>query len=136
MDNFFLSLRQIFLNIEKILVKISEEQAYMRCLIVFLHIFEIEVSNFYWPVTWEIWQSKIPIKFISTFWSNDITPYKSFSIFHPLFTIWVQSGKFICLFIELNLKIRFNFLARLCFYVIWLVKCLKIRKLKIKIMSI
>ena len=47
MDNFFLSLRQIFLNIEKILVKISEEQAYMRCLIVFLHIFEIEVSNFY-----------------------------------------------------------------------------------------
>ena len=37
----------MFLNIEKVFQKISEEQSKMHCLIVFLHSFEIEVSNFY-----------------------------------------------------------------------------------------
>ena len=47
MGNFFWVPGKIFLNIEKVLVKISEEQIYMHCLIVFLHICEIKVSSFY-----------------------------------------------------------------------------------------
>ena len=38
---------KMFLNIEKVLVKISEEQPYMQYPIIFLVIFEIKVSNFY-----------------------------------------------------------------------------------------
>ena len=38
---------KMFLRIEKVLEKISEEQPYMHCIIVFLHIFEIKVSHFY-----------------------------------------------------------------------------------------
>ena len=34
----------------------------------------------------------------------------------------IQSAIFICLFIELDLKIRFDFCARLCFNAIWFVK--------------
>ena len=50
--------------------------------------------------------------------------------------MWVQSGIFICPIIVLNLNISFNFCARLGFNVIWFVKCMKIRKLKIEIISI
>ena len=53
--------------------------------------------------------------------------------YHPM---WVQSGTFVCSFIVLNLNVSFNFCARLGFNVIWLVKCIKIRKLKIEIISI
>ena len=35
---------KMFLSIEKVLEKMGEHQPYMRCLIVFLHIFEIKVS--------------------------------------------------------------------------------------------
>ena len=49
--------------------------------------------------------------------------------------MWVQSETFICLYIMLNLNISFNFCARLDFNVIWFVKCMKIRKLKIEIIS-
>ena len=38
--------------------------------------------------------------------------------------------------IVLNLNTSFNFCARLGFNVIWFVKCMKIRKLKIEIISI
>ena len=55
---------------------------------------------------------------------------------HPLCPMWVQSGSFICSIIVLNLDISFNSCARLCFNVIWFVKCMKIRKLKIEIISI
>ena len=50
--------------------------------------------------------------------------------------MWVQSGILIRPFIVINLKISFNFSARLGFNVIWFVKQLKMRKLKIEIMSI
>ena len=50
--------------------------------------------------------------------------------------MWVQSGIFICLIIVLNLNISFNFCARLGFNVIWFVKCMKIRKSEIDIISI
>ena len=47
---------KIFLNIEKVLVEISEEQLmYYIYLIVFLHIFDIlKLSNFYRPKTLEM----------------------------------------------------------------------------------
>ena len=48
----------------------------------FLHIFEVKVSNFYWSITWEM---KIGIKLISKFWSNGVTPCKSFSILPSFF---------------------------------------------------
>ena len=38
--------------------------------------------------------------------------------------------------IVLNLNMSFNFCARLGFNVIWFVKCMKIRKLEIEIISI
>ena len=38
---------KMFLSVEKVLKKISEGQPYMHCLIVFLHIFERKVSQFY-----------------------------------------------------------------------------------------
>ena len=47
-----------------------------------------------------------------------------------------DSETFICPYIMLNLNISFNFCARLGFNVIWFVKCMKIRKLKIEIISI
>ena len=50
--------------------------------------------------------------------------------------MWVQSGTFICSIIVLNLNISFNFCARLDFNVIWFVKCMKIRKLKIEIIEV
>ena len=50
--------------------------------------------------------------------------------------MWVQSGTFICPFIVLNLNISFNFCARLGFNVFWFVKCMKIRKSEIEIISI
>ena len=50
--------------------------------------------------------------------------------------MWVQSETFICPYIVLNLSMSFNFCARLGFNVIWFVKCIKIRKLKIEIISI
>ena len=50
--------------------------------------------------------------------------------------MWDQSGAFIFPFIVLNLNISFNFCARLGFNVIWFVKYMKIRKLKIEIISI
>ena len=43
--------------------------------------------------------------------------------------MWVQSGTFICPFIVLS----FNFCARLGFNVVWCVKLMKIRKLKMNI---
>ena len=46
-DNFFEYQYKMFLNIEKVLVKITEKQPLMHYSIVFLHIFEIKVSNFY-----------------------------------------------------------------------------------------
>ena len=49
--NLFEYQAKIFLNIENVLTKISEEQPKTHCFIVFLHIFEIKVSNFYLPVT-------------------------------------------------------------------------------------
>ena len=58
------------------------------------------------------------------------------SFLHPLCPMWAQSGAFIFPFIVLNLNISFNFCARLGFNVIWFVKCMKIRKLKIEIISI
>ena len=33
--------------------------------IVFVLIFEIKVSNFYWPITWEVWPKRSGIKLIS-----------------------------------------------------------------------
>ena len=51
--------------------------------------------------------------------------------------MWVQSGTLICFIIVLNLNVSFNnFFARLGFNVIWFVKCMKIRKLKIEIIGI
>ena len=50
--------------------------------------------------------------------------------------MWVQSETFICPYIVLNLNISFNFSARLGFNVVWFAKCIKIRKLKIEIISI
>ena len=49
--------------------------------------------------------------------------------------MWVQSETFICPYIMQNLNISFNFCARLGFNVIWFVKYIKIRKLKIEIIS-
>ena len=49
--------------------------------------------------------------------------------------MWVQSETFIWPYITLNLNISFNFCARRGFNVIWFVKCMKIRKLKIQIIS-
>ena len=50
--------------------------------------------------------------------------------------MWVWSETFISPYIVLNLNISFNFCARLGFNVIWFVKCMKIRKLKIEIISV
>ena len=50
--------------------------------------------------------------------------------------MWAQSGAFIFPFILLKLNVSFNFHARLGFNFIWFVKCTKIRKLKIEIISI
>ena len=50
--------------------------------------------------------------------------------------MWYQSEAFICPYIVLNMNISFDFCARLAFNVIWFVKCMKIRKLKIEIISI
>ena len=50
--------------------------------------------------------------------------------------MWVQSKTLICPYIVLNLNISFNFCARLGFNVIWFVKYMKIRKLKIEIICI
>ena len=50
--------------------------------------------------------------------------------------MWVKSETFICPYIVLTLNISFNFCARLDFNVIWFVKCMNIRKLKIEIISI
>ena len=47
MDNFFECQGKMFLSIEKVLEKISEEQPLMHCRIVFLYIFEIKMSHFY-----------------------------------------------------------------------------------------
>ena len=44
---FFECQGKVFLSIEKVLEKISEDQPLMHCLIVFLHIFEKKVSHFY-----------------------------------------------------------------------------------------
>ena len=41
---FFECQGKMFLSIEKVLEKISEDQPSMHCLIVFLHIFEIKVT--------------------------------------------------------------------------------------------
>ena len=38
---------EMFLIIEKVLKKISEDQPLMQCLIIFLHIFEKKMSHFY-----------------------------------------------------------------------------------------
>ena len=57
------------------------------------------------------------------------------SFLYSLCPMWVQSGIFISLIIVLNLNISFNFCAMLGFNVIWFVKCMKIRKLKIEIIS-
>ena len=58
------------------------------------------------------------------------------SFLHPLCPMWVQSGTFIYYIIVLNLNISFNFCARLGFNIIWFVKCMKIRKPEIEIISI
>ena len=50
--------------------------------------------------------------------------------------MWVQSETFICPYIVLNLNISLNFCATLSFNVIWFAKSMKIRKLKIEIISI
>ena len=50
--------------------------------------------------------------------------------------MWVQSEIVVCPSIVLNLTLKFNFCARLGFNVFWFVKCMKIRKLKIEIISI
>ena len=47
MDNFFECQGKMFLSIEKVLEKVSENQPLMHCLIVFLDIFEIKMSHFY-----------------------------------------------------------------------------------------
>ena len=83
--NFFEYQGKMFLNIKRILVKISEEQTYIHYFIVFLHMLEIKVSNWH----------EIYLKIL--------TPYKSFPSFILLCPMWVQSGIFICLFIKLNL---------------------------------
>ena len=49
--------------------------------------------------------------------------------------MWVWSENFICPYIMQNLNISFNFCARLGFNVIWFVKYIKIRKLKIEKIS-
>ena len=51
----------------------------------FLHVFEVKVSNFHWPITWEIKQNRIGIKFITKSYSNGITTCKSFSILGSFF---------------------------------------------------
>ena len=50
--------------------------------------------------------------------------------------MWVQSETFICPYIVVNLNMSFNFCAWLGFNVIWFVRCMKIRKLKIEIINI
>ena len=94
--------------------KITWESTKARCFLIlkmflflnappyyfFLHIFELKISNFYWPITSETLQSKIDIKFISKFWSNGVTPCKSFSsLLHSLCPMWVQSGTTIYLYL-------------------------------------
>ena len=49
---------------------------------------------------------------------------------------WKSASLNICPYIVLNLNRSFKFCARLGFNVIWFVKCMKIRKLKIEIISI
>ena len=49
--------------------------------------------------------------------------------------MWVQSETFICPCIMLNLNISYKFCARLGFNVIWFIKCMKVRQLKIEITS-
>ena len=46
MDIFFECPGKMFLSIEKVLEKISEDQPSMHSVIVFLHIFEIQASRF------------------------------------------------------------------------------------------
>ena len=53
---------------------------------------------------------------------------------HPSYDFFLNEKKFI--YVVLNLNISFNICARLGFNVIWLVKCMKIRKLKIEMISI
>ena len=44
----------------------------------FLHIFEVKVSNFYWPATWEIWQKKLELNlWRQENWNNEYM-YSSF----------------------------------------------------------
>ena len=50
--------------------------------------------------------------------------------------MWVQSGTFICSIIVINLNISFKFCARLGFNVVWFVKCMKVKKMKIGTISI
>ena len=50
--------------------------------------------------------------------------------------MWIQIGILICPVIVLDLNIKFNFFARLGFNVFWFVKCMKVRKLKIEIISV
>ena len=50
--------------------------------------------------------------------------------------MWVQSETIIWPYFVLNLNMSFNFFARIGFNVIWFVKCMKIRKLRIEIISI
>ena len=47
MDSFFACPGKMFLSIEKVLEKISEDQPEMHSLIIFLHISERKVSHFY-----------------------------------------------------------------------------------------
>ena len=52
----------------------------------------------------------------------------------PILRFFLNERKII--YIVLNLNISFNICARLGFNVIWLVKCMKMRKLKIEMISI
>ena len=58
------------------------------------------------------------------------------SFLYALCPMWAQIRTFICPVTVFNLNISFNFCAGLGFNVIWFIKCMNIRKLKIEIISI
>ena len=71
-------------------------------------------------------------------WANFFLSAKAkcFLVSKRFYKRWVRSETFICPYIVLNVNVSFNFCARLGSSVIWFVKSMKMRKLKIEIISL
>ena len=68
---------------------------------------------------------------------QNLTPYKSFSIFlYPLCPMFGSKWNIYLSLYQAKFENKFYLFARFCFNVIWFVKCMKTGKLKIEIMSI